>query len=125
MPVGFLRQVIVPVPSGSNPLWLEKKEGGQALVRIISVILIIALFAASVAVVRDYANTKGPMDFECRLGFKDSGCPAGHRCVGNIVKCTDTNSAFKYRATSLVFPEKRCNSPRGYKEYCVKDAIPA
>lgn len=118
---GFVRQVIVPVPSGSNPLWLEKRESRQKLIKLLSIVSLLILFAAAVAVARDYNGTKDPNAFECRMGFSKTGCSQGYKCVGAIVKCAETGETYKYWLTRCILPEKKCNAEKIYKEFCTKD----
>jgi len=121
MHIGFLQQVIVPVPTGSNPLWLEKKESKQKLIKVLSAAALIILLAAAVAVARDYSSTKNPNASECQMGFSKTGCLAGYKCVGEIVKCEETGETYKYWLTRMILPEKKCNAENIYKEFCVRD----
>ncbi len=114
---------IVPMPTGSNPLWLEKREKKKKVLQYLSLAALIILIAVAIVVVQDYSSVKDPNGSECKAGFMETGCPAGYKCVGGLVKCEETGEAFKYKLTGLIFPEKKCKAPEVYKEICVKEEV--
>lgn len=123
MPAESVRMDVVPMPTGSNPLWLEKRENERRRTKYLSLAAILVLIIATVLVVRDYGSVKDPNDSECKAGFAVTGCPAGYKCVGGLVKCEETNGTFKYKVTGLIFPEKKCKAEEIYREYCVKEEV--
>ncbi len=121
----FKRQEAHPVPTGSNPLWLEKISKVSKITRYVALFFLLALAYIAYLIVADYYSAKDPNASECKMGFVVNGCSNGYVCVGGRFPCSNNSvSSFKYQLTGLIFPEKKCAAPIVYKEMCVPKTAP-
>ncbi len=116
---GFKLQEVHPVLTGSNPLWLEQRDKAAKIRRYSALFLLILIIMGAYYVAVDYLSAPDPNASECKMGFVETGCSQGQKCVGQLVPCAGSNTSYKYSVTRMIFPPKECAAAKIYKEICV------